>query len=772
MNKQTSFFLALISTLIISAPAQTLYAKAKRSNSRTQIYFEFNNEKLIDVINKIAGAQGNNVILPMGGNKISSNLTISIDKPVSLDEAWDMLYTMLDLAGYSMIPKADGYEVVATDVNTAREPLRLFIGTSPDKLPDTDERIRLIYYFANMQVSGDSKSPLADLLKALVPDTSSISFEATTNALIITEKASTLRSIMEVLVALDNTTFKEKLEIIPLRHTSADVVAKLFNDNIIEPVKGKSRYRLDAKNKGKATYFSKFIKVIPENRTNSLIVLGRSQAVERTREFIHKYIDVEIESGRSVLHIYELQYLDAAEFKQTLENIIESTKIAGAGQATTIGGASGVQRSLEGVIIRTDTPATVRGDEYAGGNNIVIAARNDDWRIIKQLIEELDRPQPQVIIEVLIADLTLEDSRLLGSMIRNPAELALKDGVAFQAMNLNGAILDDPTNPTTLAADLLGRTLASDGSPGTDVSYANLADPGSTLLSFNDKDTGETWGILQLLKLFNNSKIISHPHVVATHNKQAFIKVGESRLLRDEASPATSGATTIQFAVEEAETKVTITPRVSANNTVNLEVKVEITEFTGQQTNTRIKRFVETNANVKDKDILALGGLVRTDAQKELSETPLLSKIPIIGYLFKRRRTRQNKTNLTVFISPTIVQPRLRGGVSQYTKDYVKLAKKHSLESELFDCLREPVTRWFFKTKTNSYDVVDDFLAKDEFKSDIAQDQQSMQHRRRKAAKPKERIIVTGNKKARAGELRSMLRDMDNPLAHTKKIKT
>jgi hypothetical protein len=90
-----------------------------------------------------------------------------------------------------------------------------------------------------------------------------------------------------------------------------------------------------------------------------------------------------------------------------------------------------------------------------------------------------------------------------------------------------------------------------------------------------------------------------------------------------------------------------------------------------------------------------------------------LSKIPLIGWLFKRRRKAADKTDLTVFITPTIILPRTRGGISQYTKDYVQLAQRYSAEAELFDGLRDPITRFFFASKINLEDEVNEFLDDD-----------------------------------------------------------
>src|SRR5690606_16924672 len=121
---------------------------------------------------------------------------------------------------------------------------------------------------------------------------------------------------------LDTAGFQETLDVIPLRHTSAKMVAEIINRDILKAeTSAVNPYRLDARKTKEAPYFSHFTKIIPEKRTNKLIVLGRPQAIERLKNFIYTYIDTEPETGQSILHVYQLQYLDADEFAPILKEI-------------------------------------------------------------------------------------------------------------------------------------------------------------------------------------------------------------------------------------------------------------------------------------------------------------------------------------------------------------------------------------------------------------------------------------------------------------------
>jgi general secretion pathway protein D len=474
--------------------------------------------------------------------------------------------------------------------------------------------------------------------------------------------------------------------------------------------------------------------------------------------------------------MYELQYLDADEFAPVLQNIVDSSRSGGTEQSKAGGAQVGTERFFDQVIIQPDSPAqaSAEGEEgkYFGGNKLVIAARNDDWKRIKTLIEQLDKPQPQVIIEVLIADLTLDDARRLGSISRNPKDLPFPGELTAQSAMIDQVVLDsdDPAVINTLRgvnSDINSITVPS-ANPSvvpSPVSIPQNLVAGTAVIALNDND-GRTWSLLEILKVFDHTKILSHPHIIATNNQKAIIEVGESRLVEDQAAPSTSGITRRKKTLQ-ANTNLHITPRISAANTVNLQVVVDIDQFQNVSdfaNGNRINRDLTTNASIKSGDILALGGLVRDQTADRVVQTPILSQIPILGWLFKRKDKAINKTSLTIFITPTIIQPKLRGGVGQYTKAYVEVAKDYSRQGALFDNLRDPVTRWFFKVHNDATDVTDDFLAKDEITqvSHAAEGIDSITQEEGRLLD--EHLGIISESIDKQGELRGMLSNQNNPL--------
>ncbi|HEV7621318.1 MAG TPA: type II and III secretion system protein, partial [Flavisolibacter sp.] len=298
------------------------------------------------------------------------------------------------------------------------------------------------------------------------------------------------------------------------------------------------------------------------------------------------------------------------------------------------------------------------------------------------------------------------------------------------------------------------------------VASPNFVQAGTTMLSLNDNN-GHTWSILELLQTFSSSKIISHPHVVATTNKEASITIGEQRYLRDAASGSLGGTTVITFKPINADLKVKITPRISTMDTINLQVLININEFLAGS-NTQAIRTLETNANIKSGGIFALGGLIKNNSINMLSETPFLSKIPILGWFFKKKTNEVIQNNLTVFICPTVIQPRLRGGVGKHTNDYINLAKDYASE-ELFTNLKDPITHWFFPPADDTDEQIDEFVERCQANEHTTVAIQKTSTTVRQEIKQENPVVAENNNSTELPNLNTIIKDDDpNPFLKSK----
>lgn len=773
------------------------------------ISLSFNQEELVNVINYIATKKGTNILLPTKSeDKVTGTVTWHLDEKVTVDKAWNLLQTIVSIAGYSIIPYPTYHEVIKTSPAISREPVPLYINVPYESLPATDERIRYMHPLANIKSEGqEGENEVLTVLKAWLPSSAVFKIDPASNMLIVMAQSNDIRGIMPIIVSLDRPGFQEKMEIIPLQHTQARSIAELFNKQIMQSNEG-NRYRLDTKKPSESMFFSKHLKIVANERTNNLIVLGRPQSIDRTRNFIKNYLDVAQDTGKSILHTYTLQYLNAAEFAKVLEAVLLQKQTGGTEQATgERQTAVGPQRYFDEVIIAVDTPENAEvasgGEEggttseapFYGGNTLIVACRNDDWKRIEALIGKLDQPSPQVLIEVLITDLTLDDSRALGTALRNPEKIPMAGNTAYQSAHINPGVMvktlgdgitppDDISNTVGLITDQSGDTSAADllrtfgvtengvRIQNGETSIPTNLTPGSTVLSFND-NSGKTWGITQIVKLLDHSKILSHPHIISTSDKKATIKISETRLLQDAASGSAGGNVVATKKNIEAKLLVEITPRIAVSpekgDAVNLQVVVDIDQFKSANDDTRTTRNVTTNVTVNSGDILALGGLIRSNELDAITETPILSKIPLIGWLFKKRSKTKQRTNLTVFISPTVILPRNREGMHEYTKDYIGISRAWAKEGGMFDSLKDPITRWFFndqESPTESF--TNDFLKKDFRFQTTPMPQASLTPTKPQKKTLEMQPLLTQQSQKEHDQLKELFNEVDNPFKELK----
>lgn len=762
------------------------------------ITIDYNNTELSTIINQLAALKQVNILLPITG--IKEKVTFSLDKKVTIDEAWTLLQTLLDVAEYTMTPKNNVYSITKNIKDIGREPLTIYFNSPYHNLPDSDETIRYIHYLTNIKVTDDTSNEINTLLKELLPpNSSSFITDPVSNSFLIAAHARDIKSVMAIISRLDQPGFEEKMEIIPLQFSRSNIIAELFNENILKTTQSFQPYNIKAPQKSDTSYFEKDTRIMSDDRTNSLIVVGRAQAVDRVKEFIHTHLDVPLDSGKSILHVYELQYLNAEKFESVLKNIVASASDGGTGQSRSTDAGGGIERYFDGVKIKADS--FINTDKTSGGSNaiigsnkLIIAARNDDWKRIKELIQKLDVPQRQVFIEILVADLTIDDQRNLGSILRNPAKIPLPGQMDFQSAQLNPGVIPntfgDPTaaqtvgyidnNGNPVASDLMRNAIDENGqkTDAGEFALTSQLQGGTTALSFSDSN-GKTWSLLQILKLFGHSKILTHPHVLAMHNQEAMVKVGNTRFLQD----AVSGNINPQVTNKsiEASLTVNITPRISTSEMVNMQIEIDINEFLPSAGNARTTRKVTTNANIANGGVLAIGGLVQKNEQISANETPVLARIPLIGWFFKNKNQGIVETNLTVFICPTIIEPSVRNGIAQYTKDYIQLSKEYSNDSGLFSDLRDPITHWFFTSKRedsangNEQKVIDEFFAKNnsyDTENELQDDSYCASKEKIDAIeKPSEKffdtepkkIETTYNKQANVETLKAILKDEENP---------
>jgi general secretion pathway protein D len=665
----------------------------KASDESPAIEFNFENADLQNIVSYIAelfdiSFIAEEAIKPMlqtskglSGNKIS----FKTERPMTKKEVWALFTTFLDISGLALsdTPRSGTYRITAS--KTANHlALPTFIGVSPKELPDTDRTIRYVYFLANTTV--ENIKPIIDQLRS---QTSSFTAFLPLRALVLTDNSYNIKSLMKIVQELDKASLPEIMSVIKLKHTGAEDVKKLYDELTKgDDQRGMVARIFGAKKQAQSFFFSENTRVLAEPRTNTLILFGTQDTITKIEEFV-KQVDTKVESSATPLYVYELQFTDAQSMAEILNKVTQF------GIGTVAGQAGGLRDGEKYFKAISFTPEKT-------GNRLIIKGDYEDYLKAKEIIEKLDIMQPEIAMEVLIVNVTKQNTRGLGSQVRNRAPDALHRNVNFQTSGFNGSF------PQTqrAGADMPGSIMANL------INLASTAQRGASLLTLGADNN--IWAIFQALSTRIDTTVVSNPFLVTTNKYKASVSLGETR--RVETSTVLAGAQAVAGRGDlSANLEVSITPQINSDGIIILDIVLDIDEFTNpvdQTSGNRATRHIETKALVADKEVLALGGIMRKEVRENVSKIPVLGDIPLLGWLAKNKSKEVVDQNLLVFISPQIIAPKIGGGVSEYTQRKAEYSRQtlRALESPYTD--RDPIHRWFFKEKDSPVAVVDDFLEK------------------------------------------------------------
>jgi general secretion pathway protein D len=630
----------------------------EESEEKKDIYLNFENTDLLSFINYMSELKKINLIpdKALEGAKIS----LTIRDPLTLAGAWKVFLTVLEMAGFSIIKVGEVYKIIPKDQKLL-QPLPAYINIPYQTLPDSDETIRYVVFLQNIQV-GEIKGLLEGMLSA----THSVVDYAEVNGLIITDKCYNIKAAMKVINELDQTGLQESVVVMRLKQANA-VDVKTLLESLIRKDEGSPLARLLGRQaETSLEYFSPSTRIIAEERSNSLILMGNQKSIQKIEDFITKHLDSELKGTESPLHIYELQHTDASQIKDILETVTDVSTVQTAGK---YGAVRGGVKYFKGMKFQVDKD----------GNRLIVQTTDkQDWKLLKKTIADLDKPQPQVAIETLLVTVDMTDNKELGGRIRNK-ENQIGGGVNFQSAGLG-----KETITTSDPVSLLGNLIES---------FASAK--GVTAITLG-KGTN-IWAIFRALKEQTNTSIMSQPFLTVANKTKASINVGETRRVVSETSSDATAYTSVT-----ASTKIELTPQINLDGVIRFDMNVIIKDFLANNIDTEEKNLT-TNVTVANGQVLVLGGFVKTKVTESQNKTPVLGDIPVLGWLFKQKKRSISKTYIFVFMSPTIIKPRTDPGVNLYTRMKLHDARDKIEESVETKRINDPIHNWFFNPKGEDY---------------------------------------------------------------------
>ena len=601
-----------------------------------------------------------------------TRVTFRTFDPLTKHRTLSILDLFLQVAGLARVPMSgmpDNYFRI-TEIKTAnRSYLPTFIGVESEGLPDTGV-IRYIYFLKNI----NAESALETINQLKSPNAEAFIFKES-NAIIITDNSFNIKSLMRVVRELDDHGFPDILSVLKLKEADAQETVDLFKslqgDKAPSSTPMYGTPKPASKDNLDSSYFASSTRMIADSRTNSLIILGKKDAVEKAEEFIKNYVDKSLKEQPSLFHVVDLNWVNAPQIATILNDIVKYGKTSSGGD-----GARSAPR------LGAKFFSNMAFEAEPNGNKLIVRGKKEEFQLIKPVIERLDRKQPQVAIEILIIEIDLNNNKGLQTRMRNPSDTpqlfefqtttGFGSGVVYNGQSA--------TPPNSLLANLI--TLAQNVSSG-----GAIMTLGKT----------SVWAIMSMMQEIKNTNIISNPFLVATNKYPATISSGETRRI-------TSGTITGGFTPQETKTSadanltVTVTPQINSSNNINLDINVTIKNFTGTagdiitNGNTESKT-VKTIANVTNEEVLALGGIIVNKNTNSKVRVPILGSLPFIGNLFKSTKNEIEKTNLVIFMRPKII--RTRNDLREYTEKKASVIK---IPLQAKDTLlkTDPIERYFF----------------------------------------------------------------------------
>jgi len=547
---------------------------------------------LIATVSEITGK--NFIVDP----RVEGKVNVVSARPMDQDEIYSVFESILRVNGYALVTAGNMVKIVP-------EALAMQDGATSGGLLGPDTLVSQVIKLKHV-----AAKDLLPVLNPLKPQSAQLSASPSGNALVVIDRAANVARI-ESLVRRIDVASESAVEVIPLNHASASEVAGTLT-------------RLAGDNGGGA-------RAVADTRTNSVLLSGEQSARLRLRALI-THLDTPLENSDATQVVY-LRYASA----ETLAPVLESV-------ATTLTGGGSKD---EGKV------ATIQAHKET--NALVITAAPAVFRELSAVIRRLDVRRAQVLIQAIIAEVSDEAAQEIGVQWQTTGSLNGDSGVIggtnFPGTGGQGSIVGALTNP-------LGAIGA-----GLNLGYLD----GVT----TDPITGETIakiGVLaKLIKGDGRSNVLSEPSIMTMDNKEAVIKVGQevpflTGQFTNTGSGGSSQPTNPFQTVERKDVgiELRVTPHINEGDEIALDISQIVSSLaptpTGASDLVTNKREINTSVMVRDGSLLVLGGLTTHDVQENISKVPGLGDIPLLGNLFRFRKSNVIKRNLMVFLRPVILR--------------------------------------------------------------------------------------------------------------------
>ncbi|MEJ2491164.1 MAG: type II secretion system secretin GspD [Desulfuromonadales bacterium] len=609
--------------------AQTQAAKQGR------ITLDFEDVELTDLIQTISELTGENFLYD---DTVKGKATIISPESMTLDEVYQLFLTVLNVKGYTVVRSGKINKIVPL-VNAKESNLPTY---ADGGRRSGEQYVTRIFHLKNL----DAATLGPTVLIPLMPKTANVAAYPPSNSLVITDTADNIQRLARIINELDKSDANSEISILPLQNSSPEELAKILSEIMAQsPAANNPRRRL----KPGTPAGDEAAKIIPYPAGQSLIVMADAEDMVLIKDLVAK-LDQEMTGNSSNINLYYLENADAETLAATLNEILTGIK-AEARTAAAAANTPGQQAV---------GPVTITADKAT--NSLIINASPDDYRTLRDIIEKLDIKRKQVYVEALILELSMDATQRLGVSLQGGGSVN-NDGLIFGTSNLNtGPVgIGDIVSSTDGTPDLL-TTAVSGLLAGGFFNPITVTGPGGTEITVPALSV-----LIDVSKTDSDVNLLSAPRLLTSDNEEAEIIVGSNvpvitnRLTDTGSSQGLAQSVSVER--QDVALILRFTPQITEGDLVRLNVYQEITDIAqssvgdvNQVGPTFTKRVLRNTVLAENRKTVVLGGLIDTNVVEGITKVPLLGDIPVLGWLFKRKTTQEQKTNLLIFINPTIIK--------------------------------------------------------------------------------------------------------------------
>ncbi|NCN84014.1 MAG: type II secretion system secretin GspD [Sphingomonadales bacterium] len=633
----SSLFARIIAVLALSA---SLYA----APASAQHTLNVRDADIRAFVQDAAKVTGRTFILD---SRVQGKVSVVTDRPLSRSEYFEIFLSTLRANNLVAIPTTRGaYRIQPAD-GAASQPTRIGSrGAEGNQLVTEVVRLKSIV-----------ATEALETLRPLVSKQGSITSNRNANSLVIVDYADNIRRIRSLVGEID-------------RDSAASTIITLKNAGAREIAT--SLQALAAQGGGEGLRSP--VTVVPIDSSNSIALRGDPGAVSRFAQMARE-LDKGAESGTEI-RVHRLDYANAEQLLPVIENLLGNKGTGGSSAAVVpaSGGegaaAPAASSGGNGNGIASRGPSIVTRLE--GTNAIIVAANPDVQRMIGELIRQLDTRQEQVVVEAIIVEISETLARELGVqwLVGGkdvPFAVTNFSNASPNIVDVAGGLLANQFDTTTTTTTNTATTTTTNSAVG-DALRQNAADAvlsargGFGGFATSLGGSAVLGAIINAVQSDSNSNVLSTPSLTVNNNLKGSILFGQE-------IPVSTGEAlsnnfdnafrTIQR--QNVGIELEVTPQINAGDEVRMELRQQVSSIAGPVSddfNELIinKREINTTVTVGDGEIIALGGLLDDNERRTIQKVPFLGDIPILGELFKSRGKSRVKTNLMVFIRPTILK--------------------------------------------------------------------------------------------------------------------